>query len=370
MPLHLLGKKSWNVYNTDNIARVRRDEAQAKAEEEAEEQRMQEQDSERRLAILRGEIPPPLPPSSSVDDESKMLKSHHDDKHRERRPGDGHERRKRKRAGENDTDFEMRLALERSNQSYDQQQLLPMTKNSSSSTAEIVDSRGHISLFAPPPAEKNEEAEREAAAKKQEFKDQYQMRFSHAAGKDVDSSKGPWYASGEGELVTPGLPAKNVFGKDDPNRQAREAARLDSSDPLAMMKRGAGKVRELEQFRKREIEERERALKELKREEKRRRREERERRGGRSRSGEQDRERNPDLRGGVEMTRKGIETGTGTGADPETDIAVIKRRADIREGERRRRGLIAAIPAGRKTATEESGRQHRRNDKPSVADTE
>ncbi|CCF31962.1 hypothetical protein CH063_00727, partial [Colletotrichum higginsianum] len=71
MPLHLLGKKSWNVYNADNIARVRRDEAAAKAKEEAEEQRMQEVDAERRLAILRGEAPPPLAPVEAPEDEPR-----------------------------------------------------------------------------------------------------------------------------------------------------------------------------------------------------------------------------------------------------------------------------------------------------------
>ena len=61
MPLHLLGKKSWNVYNTDNVERVRRDEADARAREEAAEQLMQEQDAERRIALLRGEEPPAVP---------------------------------------------------------------------------------------------------------------------------------------------------------------------------------------------------------------------------------------------------------------------------------------------------------------------
>ena len=36
MVLHLLGKKSWNVYNSENVDRVRRDEAEAKAREAAE----------------------------------------------------------------------------------------------------------------------------------------------------------------------------------------------------------------------------------------------------------------------------------------------------------------------------------------------
>lgn len=73
MPLHLLGKKSWNVYNTDNIERVRRDEAAARAREEADEQRMQEEDAERRLKILRGR---PSRLFVNLDHQMRLRKSH------------------------------------------------------------------------------------------------------------------------------------------------------------------------------------------------------------------------------------------------------------------------------------------------------
>ncbi|KAG9717065.1 hypothetical protein KCU60_g9544, partial [Aureobasidium melanogenum] len=55
MVLHLLGKKSWNVYNKDNIDRVRRDEAAAQAREQEAERRMDQEDAARRIAILRNE---------------------------------------------------------------------------------------------------------------------------------------------------------------------------------------------------------------------------------------------------------------------------------------------------------------------------
>ena len=42
MPLHLLSKKSWNVYAPDNIARVKRDQAAAQAREEEEDRWLQE----------------------------------------------------------------------------------------------------------------------------------------------------------------------------------------------------------------------------------------------------------------------------------------------------------------------------------------
>ncbi|TIC97452.1 Uncharacterized protein CH35J_007669 [Colletotrichum higginsianum] len=185
MPLHLLGKKSWNVYNADNIARVRRDEAAAKAKEEAEEQRMQEVDAERRLAILRGEAPPPLAPVEAPEDEPRP---------RDRDAGSaGREKKKRKRAGEDDTEFELRVAKERA----DVLETANDTLRKSTSSAPIVDSAGHIDLFGEERKQgrhlKNEEAEKEAAKKKKELEDQYTMRFSNAAGRD--GLVGPWYAA-------------------------------------------------------------------------------------------------------------------------------------------------------------------------------
>ncbi|KAI1454119.1 hypothetical protein F4805DRAFT_333633 [Annulohypoxylon moriforme] len=264
MPLHLLGKKSWNVYNPKNIERVKRDEEAAREREEAEEQRQQEVDAERRLAILRGEVPPPLPPPEpSADNEIPSRKRDRDEEPRR-------ECRKRKRVGEDDTDFELRLARERADTT-------PRTSGAlmKKSDAPLVDHTGHINLFSDEqsrvPLEKNAEAEKEAAKKKREFEDQYTMRFSNAAGKDGLS--GPWYAKGgDMKTVIDGnleAPSKDVWGNEDPRRKEREAARVVASDPLAMMKRGAAKVREVEKERRQLNDERERELKQLRKEERR-----------------------------------------------------------------------------------------------------
>ncbi|GJC83732.1 uncharacterized protein ColLi_06570 [Colletotrichum liriopes] len=232
MPLHLLGKKSWNVYNADNIARVRRDEAAAKAKEEAEEQRMQEVDAERRLAILRGEVPPPLPPTETPEDETRP---------RDRDAGPvGRERKKRKRAGEDDTEFELRVAQERADVVQTSNEAL----RQSTSSAPIVDSTGHIDLFGEERKQgrhlKNEEAEKEAAKKKKELEDQYTMRFSNAAGRD--GLVGPWYAA-SGAISEFEPPSKDAWGNEDPGRKKRDAERIVSNDPLAMMKMGASRLK-------------------------------------------------------------------------------------------------------------------------------
>ncbi|KAK4122866.1 hypothetical protein N657DRAFT_634839 [Parathielavia appendiculata] len=286
MPLHLLGKKSWNVYNPANIARVRRDEEAARAREEAEEQRMQEADAARRLAILRGEIPPPL---DSTEPEAALPPS----RSRDWDNASSHTgtSRKRKRHGEDDTDFEMRIARERASVGgRAARELAAPTPLPSTSLTSLVDSKGHISLFSEAevtarPRERNEEA----ARKERELEGQYQMRFVNAAGKEGLglTDGGPWYASVDGEASGALVPSKNVWGGEDPKRKVREAARLDASDPLAMMKRGAKMVRELEKERRKEVKERERELMELEKEERRerRRRERRRRREEKDRAG-------------------------------------------------------------------------------------
>lgn len=263
---HLLGKKSWNVYNQDNIDRVRRDEAAARAKEEAEEQRMQEIDAERRMQILRGEVPADLPEIENKEhDEGQGGPGGHT-------YGPGRERRKRKRVGEDDTDFEMRIAQAQTSSS-DSKKQITLHK---STDAPLVDHAGHIDLFpqdrASKPA-KNSEAEKEAAQKKKEYEDQFTMRFSNAAG-FKQGLENPWYSKSSATVsaVEEDAPSKNVWGNEDPRRKERDAARMVSSDPLAAMRQGAAQVRQVERERKRWREEKERELRALREEEKRKRR--------------------------------------------------------------------------------------------------
>ncbi|CAN8104615.1 unnamed protein product [Discula destructiva] len=286
MPLHLLGKKSWNVYNADNIARVRADEAAVAAVEHAQEQRMQEADAARRLAFLRGETPPPPPaPEPEIDPSDSKNFSRKDKTSARALTG-----RKRKRHGEDDTDFEMRLVKERAE--LGKRAAVDLSDERAASGGgkrrhiDIVGRDGHIDLVgATPPRgnhkeEKNVDYEEEAARKRRELEDQYTMRFSTAAGRDGVAAADPWYTSASARnAVTTGVPkqyevgieasTKNVWGRDDPKRQEREMQRITSNDPLSMMRKGAQRVREVEKRRKRANEERARELEELRRAERR-----------------------------------------------------------------------------------------------------
>lgn len=258
----MLGKKSWNVYNQDNIEKVRRDEAIAKAKEEAAEERMQEADAARRLAILRGQTPEPL----AVEE----IQSE-DQPHEARPQRDEREKRKRKRYGEDDTDFEMRVANERTKTANTETQMILRTPLE----VPLTDSKGHIDLFPqerPKHVEKNAEAEREAAKKKKEYEDQYMMKFSNAAG-FKQGIEDPWYSRGgaETEQSQSQVPSKDVWGNEDLRRPDREAARVVQNDPLAMMRQGAAQVRKVERERRSWLEEREKETAELEKTERKRR---------------------------------------------------------------------------------------------------
>ncbi|OQD77531.1 hypothetical protein PENDEC_c002G06378 [Penicillium decumbens] len=250
MPLHLLGKKSWNVYNPENIARVKRDEAQARAREEEDERHMQEVDAERRIQILRGErvpTPPPPPSARESSEKSRQVRSS---------PVDlGRTRVKRRRlAGEDDTDRDIRVARENAAQAVAKREELSVASKQDRKDTQvpILDSAGHINLFPERPnrnAEKNADAEAEAARKRRGFEDQYTMRFSNAAGFKETVGRQPWYSS-EGRAPD-AMPEKNVWGNEDPRRKDREKARMDANDPLAAMKRGVRQLRATEQERKR-----------------------------------------------------------------------------------------------------------------------
>ncbi|KAL9608444.1 MAG: hypothetical protein Q9167_006726 [Letrouitia subvulpina] len=239
MPLHLLGKKSWNVYNSDNIARVKRDEAAAAAREAAEEQRMQDIDAERRINVLRGLYTGPAPALSQPGEpvSEKPERDHRQD------------RKRRRRAGEDDTERDIRFAKE-------DQNLAPSIKEvqlrtSRSSDAPLTDQQGHINLF---PLEgpkrnvpRNEEAEAEKAKKKREAEDQYTMRFSNAAGFKQSINQSPWYYStSAGEPKEDDMPTKDMWGNEDLRRKERERMRISAEDPMVAMRKGVAQLREYE----------------------------------------------------------------------------------------------------------------------------
>ncbi|KAH8727778.1 hypothetical protein GQ44DRAFT_769846 [Phaeosphaeriaceae sp. PMI808] len=264
---HLLGKKSWNVYNSANIARVKADEEAAAAREAADEQRMQELDAARRAAILRGQTPPPLSEESDKKDSGR--KRERDDR--------GHDRKKRKLVGEDDTDMDIRLAstITAPKDGKDKDAKILKLRNTKID-APLTDHAGNIDLFPVDikealEREKNTELEKEKRKKERSFEDQYTMRFSNAAGK-VGLEK-PWYAahqkpskeSGVGTTVPDlfGFEDKNVWGDEDPRRKERARARITSNDPFAFMQQAQTQLKKSKDDKKKWAAERDRELREL-----------------------------------------------------------------------------------------------------------
>ena len=223
--------------------RVRRDEAKAHAREEEQDRRTQIVDSERRLKLLSGHRLDEVP----AEDESSAARSPKD--------GHGQSRKRRRIAGEDDTDRDMRLAQEEAALRSKTTHILQ------ASNEPLTDANGHIDLF--PRSQnkkKNVEAEAERAKKKRDYEDQYTMRFSNAAG-FKQRLNAPWYSTACTDDAE--APGQDVWGNDDIRRREREKMRANADDPLAAMKRGVQQLRDVEKSRKGWRAERNKELQEL-----------------------------------------------------------------------------------------------------------
>lgn len=254
--------QSWNVYNQANIARVKADEAAAAAREAADEQRMQEFDAERRAAILRGQTPPPLPIEEPTS------------RDRQDRKKDGHDRKRRRLAGEDDTDRDIRVARTISGP-RDEDDAAVLKLRQPKSDAPLTDHAGNINLFPVDmkqaiKRERNAEAEKEKKEKERAYEDQFTMRFTNAAGKG-GALDNPWYTARSAASNNPlddskddsGFESKNVWGREDPGRKDRQQARIVSSDPLSFMNQAQIQLKKSREDRKKWAEDKERELRDL-----------------------------------------------------------------------------------------------------------
>lgn len=226
---------------------------------------MQEVDAERRIQVLRGV----RPDVQTADPPAIEQSGQHEETSHKR------ERKRRRLAGEDDTDRDLRYAIEDQATAAPRKDLQLVSKKSSD--APLMDRRGHIDLFpvdgSKHHAPKNAEVEAEKAKKKKEFEDQYTMRFSNAAGFKQSIGDKPWYQSvGVSAEETNEVPSKDVWGNEDPRRKEREKMRVAADDPMASIQKGVAQLRQVERDKKQWLREKQRETNELAEMQKRRKR--------------------------------------------------------------------------------------------------
>lgn len=226
------------MYNSDNIARVRRDEEEARAQEVQREREQRANDSDQRLAQLRG-----VRTDESRSETTALNRSFdQDNEHRNSK--------RRKLAGEDDTDRDIRLA----------RQLAPREQDVGGLA---LDSSGHVDLILQKKRRPSDRKDVQNSGRPRDEASAEGIRLADAAGKDDESSQ-PWYSSTQRDgTFAYKQSSQDVWGNEDPRRKDREKRRLDANDPLSIMKKGVKQLRQAEAQRKEWREQRERDLVEV-----------------------------------------------------------------------------------------------------------
>lgn len=204
MPLHLLHHKSWHVYNTANVDKVRRDQENARSKEEAEEARMNAADQERRLQQLRGNASTPTT-SQPAQDPSVPV------------------------SGPSNTIPGLKKALK--------------TKGKHVNLFEDVETKK--------PVEGNPEREKELAIEKKKWEDQITSKFVNAT-----KDHSPWYA----QLDKVSGTQKEASEIEKEIKEKRQSKWKDDADPLKTMERFLEKKKEAEERAERRCEKMEREV--------------------------------------------------------------------------------------------------------------
>lgn len=267
MPLHLLGKKSWNVYNPTAIAKVRADEARSAAREEAQNELELTYQADVRLALLRGLPEPPRPAELDIDLEAEYESGKRREP-RERAQDGGREEKlrkmKRKRVGEDDTDMELRVAkAEMGERDGGRRSGAGRDDKKGKESLPLVGEDGHIQLFAPVspsgPAHdaRKQDPEEILRKKQQEEREGGAMRFDTAGGNRSNPATTPWYAGSALKVAGTNLPdgqatetiGRDAWGNEDAGRKSRDAVRMSTADPMAMMQMAQRKLKAVESER-------------------------------------------------------------------------------------------------------------------------
>ncbi|KAF8436110.1 hypothetical protein BGX38DRAFT_1215568 [Terfezia claveryi] len=255
MPLHLLPKKSWNVYNADNIERVRRDEEIARKKEEEEETKMKQEDADRRMMELRkralerqdgtvssvggGEGGEKLLTGGvdrgSVSEKSAMasgIKGNKDERRNALFATGGPYR--------SGSTFHMQEPQGYREDSF----ITPQVHRS------LTDKSGHINLFSEHPSgsrklsnsEKNLEHEKEKAEKEARIAEQFNMALGKSAGE-----LRPWYVN----VDKVGEKQERRTEKQGEIEKRRGEKFKNINDPMSVMRRGVRQLKGVEEARKR-----------------------------------------------------------------------------------------------------------------------